>query len=97
MSWLGLNWYSYTGLAVGQNAPEASGVYAIANGSTWIYIGETNNIKRRLMEHLNGDNPCILIRSPDRFSFEFHGGLARVSRQNELILELRPACNQIFG
>ena len=38
-------------------APESSGVYGLYS-ALWIFIGESDNIRAGLLEHLAGDNPC---------------------------------------
>jgi excinuclease UvrABC nuclease subunit len=37
-----------------REAPASSGVYGLSNAREWIYVGETDNIQVRLLEHLNG-------------------------------------------
>jgi predicted GIY-YIG superfamily endonuclease len=80
-----------------QHAPSASGVYGLWTATSWIYVGESNDIQRRLLEHFNGDNVLITRAAPTSFGFELSGAFQRVARQNALILELRPFCNQILG
>ena len=41
------------------NAPEQSGVYALHSDMTWVYVGESANIRAHLLEHLNGSNVCV--------------------------------------
>jgi predicted GIY-YIG superfamily endonuclease len=72
-------------------------VYAIHDSTRWIYIGETNDIRRRLLEHLSDAGSCILRQYPTSFSFEEWIESLRVGRQNQLISELRPVCNQMLG
>ena len=81
------------------NAPEASGVYGLYN-VLWIYIGETENIRRRLLEHLEGDNHCINHYRPSGFAFELAGLEQRIRRRLELVGALEPLCEGkafIFG
>lgn len=81
-------------------APTASGVYGIFNRDRWIYIGETGDIAARLSEHFAGasnSNPDIIKHKPTGFTFELASMLHRVQRQDQLILELRPACNKKLG
>src|SRR5260370_2702467 len=49
-----------------QNAPECSGVYGLFN-AFWIYIGEAENLRARILEHLAGDNPSIAPFQPSGF------------------------------
>jgi hypothetical protein len=76
------------------SAPSDSGVYALYSGQDYIYIGESGDIKTRLLHHLNGDNPCINANKPSSFSYEVSPEHQRVTRQNDLILEFRPLCNK---
>jgi hypothetical protein len=79
------------------NAPAQFGVYAIYNQRAWIYFGEGENIRARLLAHLNGDNHCILQNQPTGFSFELVSASLRVARQDALIAQLGSLCNQRLG
>ncbi len=79
------------------NAPALSGVYGIFNQERWIYVGETGDINRRLAEHLNTGGTCIHRYFPTGFTYELSPQLLRVARQDQLIQQLAPACNQRFG
>ena len=85
--------YVFGFFSVMDNAPAESGIYAIYNDKSYIYIGEADDIRARLINHLNGDYPCILSRHPRAFSFELCPCGGRFRRQTELIRELTPACN----
>jgi hypothetical protein len=76
------------------NAPQSSGVYAIYRAG-WIYIGESDDIQRTLLEHWNGDNACITTADPIGFVFEVCHQDERVRRQAALIARFRPRCNQL--
>lgn len=97
MPWSNPNGFLFTNVGILLNAPTASGVYALYNNERWIYIGESGNIQERLLQHFNGDNACITGWRPPSFSFELWPWNRRVARQDQLILELRPACNQRLG
>ena len=73
------------------NAPEASGVYGLFS-ALWIYIGEADNVRARLLEHLAGDNPGIQDYQPSGFAFELVSPPERSRRLDELITELQPLC-----
>lgn len=75
-----------------QNAPESSGVYGLFN-AFWIYIGEAENLRARLLEHLDGDDPCIVRFQPSGFAFELASPKDRRGRHEQLIRELQPLCN----
>src|SRR5882724_7822521 len=72
-------------------APESSGVYGLYS-ALWIYVGEGDNIRGRLLEHLAGDNPCINHLEPSGFAFELVSPADRYRRKEELIKKLEPTC-----
>lgn len=78
--------------SVVSNVPHLSGVYAIWNHSQCIYVGETQDLQRRLLAHLQGDNPCIAKSQPTAFNFEAVPAGLRGTRQSALIFQLRPVC-----
>lgn len=92
-------WFYFNRDSIIANAPRASGVYALftAGGQRWTYFGESGNIEARLLEHLNGDNPCITRNAPNGFQFEAVPAYQRVARQNQLIANLVSLCNQQMG
>jgi hypothetical protein len=75
------------------NAPESSGVYGLFS-ALWIYVGEADNIRARLLEHFDGDDhdPCIAHHQPTGFAFELIPPADRSRRQEQLIKELLPIC-----
>jgi hypothetical protein len=89
--------YTFTDASIRTYAPNASGVYGLFTNNRWVYVGESRDIQARLLQHLNGDNACINGWNPSSFIFELVSVLYRVQRQNQLILELVPACNQRLG
>jgi len=97
MPWQGMN-FDWTRASIVANAPNQSGVYFIYRTGQNIYVGETNDLQRRLLEHFDGDNPCIIRAAPQTFGFELSPANARVARQNALIVEYGPTtCNQRLG
>ncbi len=88
--------FTWTEAAIKANAPNLSGVYAIYN-DRWLYIGESNDLKRRLLEHFNGDNLRITRANPTGFTFELCDQFVRMRRQAQLIAQLVPVCNQQAG
>jgi len=74
--------------SVRAHAPNSSGVYGIFNGSQWIYIGESSDIQRRLLAHLEDTEPYLKRFSPTGFSFELQSEASREARRDALILEL---------
>jgi len=88
-------WHAYNYASIVANAPAQSGVYALFKSGDWIYVGESGEIQARLLQHFNRDNPCITQHAPTGFQFELVAGEAqRKARQNQLILALKPLCNQ---
>lgn len=88
--------FTYNAGSILRNAPKASGVYAIFREGLWIYIGETDDIRRSLLAHLAGDNRCIPRYMPTAFSFELWPADQRRERYNDLVSELSPPCNHVF-
>jgi predicted GIY-YIG superfamily endonuclease len=79
------------------SAPSASGVYAIYNSQRWIYVGESNDIQRRLGEHFAAQGTCIKDHAPAAFQYELVAAAQRVARQDALIVALNPACVERAG
>jgi len=85
--------HAWSESSIKANAPQSSGVYAIYS-AVWIYIGESNDIQGRLLEHWNGYNACIARAVPTGFVFEVCDLAERVRRRVDLIARFRPLCNQ---
>ena len=85
----------FTPLGIRSIAPADGGVYGISNAREWIYIGESDNIQRSLMEHLAGSEATLENWSPTGFVYEVCGQAIRASRQDRLVLEYEPACNRL--
>lgn len=97
MPWNNQNTFLYSMNSVLSSATQNSGVYGIFKPDQWIYIGESGNIKQRLIQHLNRDNECIVRHGPTAFIFELCPSSERVQRQDALILEFLPPCNTTLG
>lgn len=93
----GLPGFGFNRATIIASAPAQSGVYAIYNQGSYIYLGEGKDIQARLLDHLNGDNRCILLHGPTGFAFEVVAAYQRVARQDALILQLKLLCNQKLG
>jgi len=65
-------------------------------GGSWIcvYIGK-GDIRQRLLDHLNGDNPCITKNRPTHWFDMVTSNMDAVEKA--LIIEYRPICNQRVG
>ncbi len=79
--------------AIWREAPSCSGVYGLSNAQEWIYVGETDNIQERLLDHLGNRGPFQDGGRATGFSFEECPAEERVERQRRLIAELEPVGN----
>jgi len=82
---------AFTAISVQNNAPNLSGVYGLSNSEEWIFVGEANNIRNALLEHLREVNGMPAARKPRGFSYELSPAVQRVERRNQLARELTPA------
>ncbi len=80
--------------SVRAHAPQSSGVYGIFNGSQWIYVGDSSDIQRRLLAHIDDTEAYLKRFSPTGFSFELQPEALREARRDALILELPVQFNQ---
>ena len=85
---------SFTAISIRKNAPDCSGVYALSNSREWVFIGEANDIRARLMEHLGEIGTSLTARRPTGFTFEICSPATRLSRRAELVREFEPFCNR---
>lgn len=80
------------------SAPSGPGVYALWSPTQWVYVGESADVRARLLAHLDGDEQCISAHVPSGFGVEFiEAHDRRLSRLQTLIRELAPACNPACG
>ena len=96
--WAGTQVWPFTRNGILANTPNTSGVYVLGTGWTWVYIGESNDMLRRLLELFENPTPCIaryvgLVFGYELVPTEGH----RLARHDQLIRELAPACNQPLG
>jgi hypothetical protein len=80
--------------AIATYAPAAAGVYGISNAHEWIYIGQTDDIRSSLLNHLRDVSTALMKRQPSGFVYEICDGARRSARQDRLVLEYGPACNR---
>jgi len=73
--------------------PDQNGVYGVFRDKVAIYIG-SGDIRNRLLDHLNGDNPCIVQESPNLWAGVLVSG-DPTQREGELIREYDPICNKV--
>jgi len=76
--------------------PGQTGVYGIFNQFRWIYVGK-GDIRQRLLAHFNGDKPAILQAGPTHWVDEVLSDPAMSAREQALIIECNPLCNQRIG
>jgi hypothetical protein len=77
--------------AVQDLAPRVSGVYAIFTPRRWLYIEETDDIRRSLLDRLNDAEARGIADSGDlSFSFEVVPPAERAARRRALIARLEP-------
>lgn len=76
-------------------APNQFGCYGLfINQGEWVYVGK-GDIRKRLLDHLNGDNPCITRSRPTHWVDIVTDDMDRLEKS--LILELNPTCNKKVG
>ena len=96
--WAGTQVWPFTKNGILANTPNTSGVYVLGTGWTWVYVGESNDMLRRLLELLDSPRPCIAKYAGLVFGYELVPTEGqRLVRQDQLIRELVPACNQPLG
>ena len=85
--------FRYDLLSISQNVPAESGVYVILSGERCLYVGESPNLLANLLLEVWGIDLCIRQHNPTHYMFETVPAAIRKARQQELIEELRPVCN----
>jgi hypothetical protein len=84
--------YPFTFEAVREKVPNASGLYTIYTAGRWVYVGESDDIRQSLFQHLNEPSASMNRFGPLSFSFELAPAAERTGRRHALISELEPAC-----
>jgi hypothetical protein len=84
----------FTRTGIESLTPNQLGVYGLLKQGQWIYVGK-GDIRQRLLDHLNGDNPCIAREAPTHFVAEVTPSMDQ--RERQLTLELQPTRNQRVG
>ncbi|MEO8097734.1 MAG: GIY-YIG nuclease family protein [Acidobacteriota bacterium] len=80
--------------SIRRNAPAVSGVYGISNPRHWLYVGETDNIQASLFAHVTGGGIATEDLAPSGYRYEECSVDERRRRQQRLISELAPVCQQ---
>jgi hypothetical protein len=91
------NCFALTAASVRAHAPSSSGVYGIFSGVQWIYVGECNDIRQRLLSHISDTEAGIKRYLPTGFSFELQPEVSRGARRDSLSGELDVQCAERFG
>lgn len=86
--------HAFSSVSIRAHAPAAPGVYGISNSRQWIYIGEADNIREQLLEHLTETTPGIRRYIPTGFSFQMCDSHARAERHRRLVAQYDPAYNR---
>lgn len=84
---------AFTAVSIDKNVPSAPGVYGLSNARAWLFVGESDNLRARLLEHLREGGTALKQQHPTGFAFELCAPTDRIGRVTRLILELRPTCN----
>ena len=80
---------TFNAISIRAHAPMASGVYGLSNASSWLFIGETDNIQESLLEHLRAGS-----EQATGFCFEMYAAGGRARRQDRLVQEYEPGGNR---
>ena len=94
MPWRTQNGYPLSPASVQAHAPVKEGVYGIRSGKTWVYLGQSEDLRRRLMEHLQ-DLSHPMHRYP-KLEFSYETTPTAGDRLRQLLMEFRPVCNSVF-
>jgi hypothetical protein len=94
MPWRTQNGYPLTLQNLQAHAPLKEGVYGIRSGQKWIYVGQSDDLRRRLREHVE-DRAHPMHRYPN---LEFLCEVTPMAedRLRQLLRECRPACNSMY-
>ena len=85
------SWYRFRELL--NLAPESEGVYLLGDeDQDVIYVGMAENLRDRLSQHPDSDNPCLQRKNIRYFAFEVTS--SSEGREEELIEEYDPECNR---
>ena len=97
MNWMKPRSYSFTQLSIFLQVPTKSGVYALHNSNRCIYVGETDNLRKTLQQHLRGENPWVSLWEPSGVYFELWPQTGRYERKIHLINEFQPHLTDAAG
>ena len=83
---------AFTPSNIRSSVPNASGVYGIFEASAWIFVGETEHLQSRLLEHAADLKHEMHSYNPTHFVYELTDEC--LLRQNQLTRECSPRCNK---
>jgi excinuclease UvrABC nuclease subunit len=87
----------YNKTTIEQLPANRRGCYGIfQNQGGWVYVGKSDDLRSRLLDHINGDNACINQSGATHFVVELTSGDPS-ARERELIIECNPRCNLRVG
>jgi hypothetical protein len=93
MTWPNQDQWKFNEAQIKERALATSGVYLIGSNEENIYLGASDDMRKSLLGHLNGDRPCILEKRPIWFSCSPASAQSRDSLRDGYIVALRPACS----
>ena len=84
MAWRQPSTIPFTRIAIVSAVPSTPGVFAVADGATWLMVGESWNLKARLLELAN------VLKSDDelQITWEVCSEEERITRRRDLEEEL---------
>ncbi|HWC97714.1 MAG TPA: hypothetical protein VG456_13210 [Candidatus Sulfopaludibacter sp.] len=88
---------SFTFASITRNAPSAPGVFGLADSREWIYVGDADDIRAELLNHLNHPHEFLKAHPPSGFTFEVCSPSQRGERRSQLVEELAPSANRLVG
>ena len=85
------NWYNFP--EDRSQAPSTEGVYLLGDTlQNVVYAGRADDLRDRLSEHPDPNNPCLQIKTIKYFAFEETNDSEE--RERELIRDHDPECNR---
>ncbi len=88
-----MNYYKFP--ADINNAPISEGVYFLSENASddgVVYVGKADNLRERLSQHPDPENPCLQRKNISYFAYEVTNNSE--NREQELIDECEPDCNR---
>jgi hypothetical protein len=82
---------AFTASNIRSSVPNVGGVYGIFEAGKWIYVGESDRLQGRLLEHAADLKHEMHRHHPTHFVYELTD--ERIPRQHQLVRECAPVCN----